>query len=155
MANYFKDMARIKVSNLWWTAPAESENGSTIIVTGRKDLEAVYQSGKFVYRVEITWKYHPDNMGMPDFATSSLMEKVTDALNDSFNADPVAILTGIYTGDGERNLVFYCRSLNIFQRKFNEILSPFPTLPLSFQAFNDPEWEEYHEMRETEIPDDE
>lgn len=143
-------MSKINIPDEWWSAPAQSEDGQLVIVTGRKDMDEIISMGIYNYRVEVTWRYEPDGQGMPDYSTSKMMEQVTDALAAEFNRDPVAINTGIYTGAGERNWVFYTRSLHIFQRKFNEILSPFPGLPLEFYAAEDPDWEEYKEMRETE-----
>lgn len=142
-------MAKIKVTSEWWTAPTESENGNLIIVTGRAEMDAFRTSGKYNDRIEVTWKYDADEKGMPDFKTSSLMETVTDKLNEVFDADPVAIMTGIYTGDGERTIVFYCRSLNIFGKKFNEALAEFELLPLTLYAEKDPEWNEYLEMKDS------
>ncbi len=144
-------MAKLKIPNEWWTAPAESEDGQLIMVTGRSGLEQVKATGVFVYRIEVNWAYKPDDKGMPDYATSRLMEQVTDALETEFSKDPVAVNTGIYTGAGERNWVFYCRSLHIFQRKINTILAPFETLPLTFHAEEDPEWAEYAEMCQCEV----
>ena len=144
-------MAKLKIPNEWWTAPAESEDGQLIMVTGRSGLEQVKATGVFVYRIEVNWAYKPDAKGMPDYATSRLMEQVTDALEAEFSKDPVAVNTGIYTGAGERNWVFYCRSLHIFQRKINTILAPFETLPLTFHAEEDPEWAEYAEMCQCEV----
>ncbi len=144
-------MAKLKIPNEWWTAPAESEDGQLIMVTGRSGLEQVKAAGVFVYRIEVNWAYKPDDKGMPDYATSRLMEQVTDALEAEFSKDPVAVNTGIYTGAGERNWVFYCRSLHIFQRKINTILAPFETLPLTFHAEEDPEWAEYAEMCQCEV----
>lgn len=144
-------MAKLKIPNEWWTAPAESEDGQLIMVTGRSGLEQVKATGVFVYRIEVNWTYKPDDKGMPDYATSRLMEQVTDALETEFSKDPVAVNTGIYTGAGERNWVFYCRSLHIFQRKINTILAPFETLPLTFHAEEDPEWAEYAEMCQCEV----
>lgn len=144
-------MAKLKIPNEWWTAPAESEDGQLIMVTGRSGLEQVKATGVFVYRIEVNWAYKPDDNGMPDYATSRLMEQVTDALEAEFSKDPVAVNTGIYTGAGERNWVFYCRSLHIFQRKINTILAPFETLPLTFHAEEDPEWAEYAEMCQCEV----
>ena len=146
-------MAKIKISDQWWSAPAQSDDGRLIIVTGRRNMDNVMALGVYNFRVEITWQYEPDTQGMPDYGTSKMMEQVTDAMAAEFNRDPVAINTGIYTGAGERNWVFYTRSLHIFQRKLNEILEPFPQLPLEFYAAEDSKWEEYQEMRETEIPD--
>ena len=93
----------------WWTAPTESENGNLIMVTGRRDIEKFKNNPKFNIRIEVTWKYNSDKSGMPDFETSSLMEEVQASIENTFKKDPIAILTGIYTGDGERNWIFYTK----------------------------------------------
>ena len=148
-------MAKLKLTDEWWTCPAEADNGNLIMVTGRRDMEQVMETGKYNYRVEITWKYETDGTGMPDVATSTLMEEVQGALQSDFMKDPVAVLTGIYTGNGERNWVFYTLNLRIFDRKLNEDLAQFDRLPLEIYAENDPDWNEYKKMREaTEIVDD-
>lgn len=144
-------MPRLHISDDWWTAPAEGDNGSLILVTGRSGLDNVIATGHYRYRVEATWRYDGDGKGLPMDADSKIMEEVTDALNNCFDRDPVAVLTGIYTGDGQRNWVFYTRSLHIFQRKFNEALSLFPALPLEFAAEEDPDWQEYREMCQCEV----
>jgi hypothetical protein len=136
----------------WWTAPTESENGNLIMVTGRRDIENFKNNPKFNIRIEVTWKYNSDKSGMPDFETSSLMEEIQTSIEDTFKKDPIAVLTGIYTGDGERNWIFYTLSTNIFGKKFNEALQSFELLPITIYAENDPEWNEYQEMKSlTEI----
>jgi hypothetical protein len=136
----------------WWTAPTESENGNLIMVTGRRDIENFKNNPKFNIRIEVTWKYNSDKSGMPDFETSSLMEEVQTSIEDTFKKDPIAVLTGIYTGDGERNWIFYTLSTNIFGKKFNEALQSFELLPITIYAEKDPEWNEYQEMKSlTEI----
>ena len=134
----------------WWTAPAESENGSLIMVTGRRDIKKFRDNPRFNIRLEIEWSY--GGSGMPDDATAELMEQVQDRLQAAFTKDPVAVLTGIYTGDGVRNWVFYTLSTHIFARKLNEALADLPLLPLQLSAENDPDWAEYDEMKDlTEI----
>ena len=135
----------------WWTAPAEAEDGRLIMVTGRKDVDRFRSNPRYSIRVEVTWTYDPLPDGMPDKATSEQMENVQDILEQTFAKDPVAVLTGIYTGAGERNWVFYTTSTNIFGRKLNEALASLPVLPLTIYTENDPQWEEYAEMSETEI----
>lgn len=135
----------------WWTAPAESESGSLIMVTGRRDVARFRSNPKFNIRVEVNFSYEGDAIGMPDLATSETLGQVTEALQKCFDKDPVAVMTGIYTGDNERNWVFYTLSLNIFGRKFNEALSPLPLLSIRIEAAEDPDWEEYDEMSEAEI----
>ena len=131
----------------WWTAPTESESGKLIMVTGRRDIESFRSNPKFKIRVEIKWPYESDSSGMPDLPTSTLMEEVQDALQTVFTKDPVAVLTGIYTGDGQRDWIFYTLSTHIFGRKLNEALAPFDLLPITIYTENDPGWEEYDEMK--------
>lgn len=133
----------MKISDEWWTSPSTTENGAAVIVTLRTDLDNVRATGKFIYRVEVTWHYEGDEKGLPSLADSRLMEQATDVLNDVFNADTVAVMTGIYTGDNERNWVFYTRSLNIFRNKFNIALADLPPMPLDFYVEEDPDWSEY------------
>lgn len=138
-------------SGSWWTAPTESESGRLIMVTGRKDIDIFRSNERFKIRIEVTWKYEGDENGMPDTATSQLMEEAQNALQNEFHKDPVAVLTGIFTGDDQRDWIFYATSTHIFGKKINKALADFPQLPISIYAENDPEWQEYDEMSEAEI----
>lgn len=140
----------------WWTYPAESEDGQTILITGRDEIEKWQKPGKFPIRVTVSWDYTPKPDGMPSDADADLMEQATDALLDEFRKDKAAVMSGIYTGAGRRDWVFYTHSLNIFGKVFNRALAPLPELPLKFEAAEDPDWEEYRDMREaTYVPDEE
>ncbi|HQO48078.1 MAG TPA: DUF695 domain-containing protein, partial [Paludibacteraceae bacterium] len=66
----------------------------------------------------------------------------------AFEKNRLAVLTGIYTGDGERTLVFYTRSTNAFQETLNTALRNFEQLPLTLYVENDANWNEYQEMCE-------
>lgn len=140
-------MTKYRIGDDWWTTPTESEKGNRIIVTGRRGVDAAIFSGKFNDRVEITWEYQPDSDGMPDFKTSVMMEKVTEALSLAFGKDQAAVMTGIYTGDGERNWIFYSRNLQKFQLLLNQALMDFEVLPLRIYVEKDPDWNEYNEMK--------
>lgn len=135
----------------WWTAPAEADNGLMIMVTGRKDIGKFRGNPRFKYRVEVSMPYKADSTGMPDAATTEIIGEATEALEAVFEADPVAVLTGIFTGDSRRDWIFYTLSLNIFGRKLNEALAPLPTLPLEISAYEDPGWEAYDEMAAAEV----
>lgn len=132
----------------WWSAPTEAENGNTVIVTGRDYMDDIIAKGKFIYRVTVSWDYNALPSGMPEDGDAELMEKATDALLEEFKKDKVAYMTGIYTGDGRRDWVFYTQNLNIFGRVLNRALAPLEQMPLLIEAESDPDWEEYHEMRE-------
>ena len=131
----------------WITAPFESVDGENLVMcTLRTDVGRFRGNPRFRYRVGVEWPYAPGAGGMPPESLGAELEAVADSLQSVFTADPVAVLTGIYTGNGCRTMVFYTLSLHIFQRKFNEALADFPALPLEFGAFEDPEWEEYGSM---------
>lgn len=145
-------MAKLNIIEDWWTAPSEDRDGNTVLVTGRRSLDNVIATQRYKYRIEMTWEYEPDKGGMPDYATSSKMEVVTNLLQEKLHRDPVAIMTGIYTGAGERNWVFYAVTLKAFQQLLNAALDSIDEqLLLTFHAEEDPEWEEYREMCQCEI----
>lgn len=136
----------------WWTSPAEADDGRLIIVSGRSDVGDFRANPRFHIRLTVAWKYseNPD-ANMPDDETAEMMERVTNALAAAFGKDPVAVLTGIYTGAGEREWVFYTLSTHIFTRKLNESLADLPLLPLALSAEEDPDWAEYDEMSQLEV----
>lgn len=142
--------------NDWWTSPAEGPDGRTIIVTGRRDVDSFRQKGKYTIRVTVVWPYAPDAQGFPDDGTAKLMEQVTDAFHDGLKGKTTAVMTGIYTGDGRREWVFYTFSTDTFGKFLNRVLAPFPLLPLEISAENDPEWQEYEEMKDASeiMPED-
>ena len=140
----------------WWTSPTESESGATILVTGRDYMDDVIAGGKYIYRVSVGWDYHRLPDGMPEDGEARMMEQATDALMAAFKKDKVAYLTGIYTGDGRRDWIFYTKNLNIFNKVFNRALEDLDTMPLIIEAEEDRDWEEYREMHEISyIPEDE
>lgn len=132
----------------WWTTPAEDDNGNLLMVTGREDVDKFRNNIRFTIRVEISWKYGGNAMPPENDGTAQLIEQTDTALRAIFHKDPVALLTGIFTGGGERTWVFYTISTHIFQKKINEALAPLPLLPLEITAENDPHWEAYAEMEQ-------
>lgn len=139
----------------WWSYPAEGDDGRTIIVTGRDDVDKWRKPGKFPVRVVVSWDYSSLPDGMPAEGDSEVMDIATNALLDEFRKDKSAVMTGIYTGCGRRDWVFYTHSLNIFSKVFNRALRDVPPMPLVFEAVEDPDWEEYSDMREaTYVPDE-
>lgn len=138
----------MKLKDEWFTALSETDNGQLATVTCRDSLGEFMQSGKFKERVEITWKYEPDEKGMPSEETAEQMELVQEALRKAMEKDKLAILTGIYTGGGEKDWVFYTRTAKVFGERINEALASFELLPISIYTEKDAEWEEYKDVYE-------
>lgn len=139
--------------NRWWTFPAQAENGRTVMVTGRDGMDKIRESGKYIYRIDVKWDYNAKADGFPDDADAKLMELATDAFQKALKNDKAAYMTGIYTGDGRRDWVFYTKNLKIFSIIFNKALEELDQMPLVIEAEEDAGWEEYLQMREeTYIP---
>lgn len=137
----------MKLSDEWFTAVAESEVGNdTIFVSGRCNIDEFIKSGKFKERAEVTWSYQADAKGMPDDEVAQRMEEVQLVLKRAMEKNKLAILTGVYTGAGERNMVFYTRNIPAFGTTLNEALAAFELLPLTIYTEKDPDWNEYCEM---------
>lgn len=132
----------------WWTCPLEDDEGHLIMVTGRSDVEKFRNNPRFNIRVAIDLPYTSTTDGMPDTTAAEMLEAVLDSLKEELRKDPVAVLTGVYTGAGVRTMVFYTLSTNIFNKKLNTALAHLPLLPLEITAENDPEWLEFKEMEE-------
>lgn len=132
----------------WLTYPTVDEAGHTVIVTGRTDVAKFRSRSKYSIRVEVTLPYTPaGELGFPSETDAALLEQITDSFEALLKGKNTAILTGIYTGAGERNWVFYTFSTEVFNSFLNRALASFPLLPLKIYAENDPEWAEYDEMR--------
>ena len=138
----------MKLTDNWFSTMAEADNEMPIFVSGRDDLDEFRLSGKFKERVEIYWKYDSSHNGMPSDTEGELMEKVVDALRSAVEKDKLAILTGIYTGNNERTMVFYTRTSRVFGERLNESLANLPQLPITLYVEIDPDWNEYLEMCE-------
>ena len=121
----------------------------TIIVSGLDDVAAYRSRARNNIRVEVTLPYTPAGpLGFPDEDTSRLLEEATEAFQRELKGKNTALLTGIYTGAGQRNWVFYTFSTQAFNGFLNRALADLPQLPLEIYAENDPMWAEYDEMRE-------
>ena len=138
----------MKLTDEWFTALSEDENGNIIFINGRDDISEFIKSGKMKERAEITWKYEPDSKGMPDEPTAKLMETVMEKLKKSMEKDKLSILTGVYTGNSERIMVFITRNIPAFGTRLNEALAEFDLLPITIYTEKDPDNEEYLEMLE-------
>ena len=126
--------------------PAVSESGKTILVTGRGDVAAKREKGRHNYRMDISLGYDAAPDGLPDAEASKTLDAITEAFHEMCRREKGVVLTGIFTGDGSRDWMFYAVSPEIFRRAFNIALRELPVYPFIFEAFEDPAWEAYDDM---------
>lgn len=137
----------------WFTSVSHTEGGAIVLLTVRKGLTQFFESRKLRVRVDIAWPYTAEPDGMPDEETARLIEDIEPKLRRIMEKDKLAILTGNYTGGGQKDWTFYTRHLPSFGERLNECLAPYPTLPLEIHCEEDPDWSDYHEMLALETDD--
>jgi hypothetical protein len=85
---------------------------------------------------------------MPSESLAEQMEEVQETLRKAMEKDKLSILTGVYTGGGEKIWIFYTRTVRVFGERLNEALASFDLLPISIYTEVDTAWEEYLDMYE-------
>ena len=139
----------MQLTDKWFTALSDNEDGTVTFISGRSDIDAFIESGKLKERVEVTWHYAADDKGLPaDDKEAQVMEAVEERLRTALEKDRLAILTGIYTGQGKRDWIFITRQTQAFGERLNEALTGLPQLPIEIYAEQDPDNEEYKSLLE-------
>lgn len=139
----------------WFTALSENEDGTITFISGRTNIDEFVKSRKLRERLEIVWNYKADEKGLPaDDAEAQLMEEVGDKLRAAMEKDKLAIVTGVYTGQGKRETNFICRNIAAFGERLNQTLSTYPQLPIVVNAYDDPDNEEYQGLLELKGEED-
>lgn len=138
----------------WLTTLSHTDSNELVFLNVRRDLQNFFASGKLRVRVDIAYPYSADAEGMPDEAAAKLIEEIEPLLKRTMEKDKLAILTGNYTGGGQKDWTFYTRHLPSFGERLNAVLAPYPPLPLDIHCEEDPEWSDYHEMLQLAEADD-
>ena len=137
----------MQLTDNWFTALSENEDGTYTFISGRTGIDEFVKSRKLRERLEVIWNYTPDEKGLPaDDKEAQLMEEVGDKLRAAMEKDKLAIVTGIYTGQGKRETNFICRNIAAFGQRLNDTLAAYPQLPIVINAYDDPDNEEYREL---------
>lgn len=137
----------MQLSDKWFTALSENEDGTYTFISGRSDIDEFIKSGKMKERLEVTWKYEADAKGLPaNDHEAEIMEAVEERLRKAMEKDKLAILTGIYTGQGKRDWVFIARNTIAFGERLNDALAGLPQLPITIYAEQDPDNDEYKSL---------
>lgn len=145
----------MQLSDKWFTALSENEDGSYTFISGRTDIDDFINSKKMKDRIEVTWHYEKDEKGAPsNDKEAQVMEAVQDRLQAAMEKDKLAILTGVYTGQGKRDFIFITRNVQAFGNRLNEALAGLPKLPIEIYAEQDPDNEEYKAMQEIKGEED-
>lgn len=139
-------MARISSKMLSIILEGEKNPEQVRFLQIREEMRKALDTGKYPIRVDVTWAYDSDYSGMPQEATTELMDRFEDAVIPALEKNNLALVAYQLTGEGERLWCFYTRNLPAFQDTLNDFTTDLPLLPLSFYAEEDREGDAFAEV---------
>ena len=117
----------------------------SLIVRRRSHLPAQAIRSAHPDLVTVTWRYGPEDSGLPDPALHSQMSHFDDAIERWSSADWFIDVAAI-TGGGRKEWRFYARDAEEFAANFKQRLAPCASGGLVIEAFADPDWTALSEL---------
>ena len=97
-------------------------------------------------RITITWPYHGQQRnGMPSAEEQIRMEELEESLA-AVEADGLASLVLVSTGDNLKEWIYYTRSKERFGERLNLALRGKAVFPIQIHSAADPAWTTYHDF---------
>lgn len=104
----------------------------------RTHLRAELATGKYPFRVDITWTYEGDAKGLPRSETAERMGSFRDrVLCEALEKDKLALLAYEVVGEGRCLWSLYTRNVRAFEERLNDAAADLPDLPIELYAEED------------------
>lgn len=134
----------MNLSDSWVSLEFSTDEELPIFVKFRPHLQNFRDTGVFNQRMDVIWAYNsPNETLLPHEIDLDLMEQVEDALANMLEQDNQTILAFSFTGENERWWAWYTTDVDIAGERLNAALAQFDALPITINAENDPDWDEY------------
>lgn len=130
-----------------WILAESVDPDSPMILRFRPNLEGALGDPRYPRRLVISWQYESaDESGMPTEEQSDEMQAFEDTIVGALDPERFAILTFVVTGEEKREWHYYVDDVDEVAAIINEVLADTPELPISLEAEEDPNWEEFREV---------
>ena len=129
-----------KLSPEMYTVPVDGEYDPSVMrfLHIRTHLREELATGKYPYRVDITWPYDGDEKGLPDPETADAMKGFRErVIDEALERDKLALLAYEVVGEDRCLWSIYTRNIPAFQEMLNEASSELPDYPLEIYAEED------------------
>jgi hypothetical protein len=139
-------MEYILASNDAWTVVEGSSSGIHKEIRYRPNLVNYEEKTKFPKQLTIIWKYEPakEAKGLPYSDDLDEMQDFETKLTDVFEKEGVALITHIFTSEGEREFNFYANDIEKIGGILNDELAP--GLPIKISIGDGSGWDSYLEI---------
>ena len=132
-----------------WSLGQGEIHGAHHIVRMRSTFPSVADQELFSRLIIVTWRYEPNESGMPDSQTHQRMQLFEDRIEAGTERREVAFQAVSITGDGKKEWRYYAADSDAFMESLNQDLQGHAAYPLEIASFFDPEWNglrEFHPM---------
>lgn len=131
-----------KLSPDMCTVPVEGEHdpSMTRFLHIRTHLREELETGKYPYRVDISWPYEGQDKGFPDPETAEAMGYFRkEVILGALERNKLALLAYEVMGEERCLWCIYTRNLSAFEETLNEATDDLPDYPLELYAEEDRE----------------
>lgn len=124
------------------TVPVDGEYDPSVMrfLHIRTHMREELDTGKYPYRIDITWPYDGDEKGLPDPETADEMRTFRETvITGALERDKLALLAYEVVGEDRCRWSVYTRNMNAFLEMLNDASADLPEYPLLLYAEEDRE----------------
>jgi hypothetical protein len=130
-----------------WSVASGLVEGTPFIARFRTNLTKLINAKQHPHQITMYWDYETTSESlMPTDADMDLMREVEEKMSDVFEQGLEAVLVYVFTGQNQRESVWYAKDAEAMEGKLNEVLAPFGFLPIEFTSVEDENWNEYRQL---------
>jgi hypothetical protein len=125
-----------------WSVAEGTRDGHPVIVRFVNDFPNEQTRHNYRWLTVISWKYSPDQRGMPEPSDTARMKVLEDIIESSLEAHGTCMQVISRTGNGMREWSYYIRDRDEFIDALNTALAKQPKFPIEINFFEDSAWRE-------------
>ena len=127
-------------------AIGQYEEGNAVSLCGYRQCVPIDTRKRFPSQFIVEWKFSDSQPnGLPSTVEHEQAVALEQMIRAPLESDGAAILAIITTGNGYRELYFYCRDPQLLASRFNDVVKG-RELPVELHAGFDPDWKVYQQF---------
>jgi len=128
-------------------AIGQVEDDGAVRLCGYLQSVPISTRKRFAFQFIVEWEFSEcQSNGLPSKAEYEQAVALQNMIKTPLESDGEGLLAIISTGNGYRELYFYCRDPQLLARRFNDAIKG-RELPVELHAGSDPDWKVYEEFR--------
>ncbi|CBL46119.1 Hypothetical protein HDN1F_25360 [gamma proteobacterium HdN1] len=132
-----------------WFSASDDNNGIPVFLRARDTLDHLIGLESHPTLVRLVWIYKPvGEHGLPSDEDAARMTAFEQTVMPALEAERICIFYCIYQHNGQQEWLAYCSNVDAAEEIINVALMEHEEYPIELLQEDDPEWEDYKNMRE-------